>query len=194
MVESDLTAEYWSSRYQEQNDGWDIGQVSPPLRAYFDQLEDPTHKILIPGCGRGYEGIYLINKGFHNVYFVDFSAVPLRFIKNQVSNLPEDQLIQSDFFELDGQYDLIIEQTLFCAIDPALRSQYASKVYDLLRPGGKLVGLLFNRDFEGGPPFGGNEHEYRSYFEPLFSSVMMSPCYNSLPPRMGAELFVKLIR
>jgi hypothetical protein len=61
-----------------------------------------------------------------------------------------------------------------------------------LKPEGKLVGLLFNRSFEGGPPFGGSKEEYETYFHPYFSSIKMDECHNSIEPRMGTELFIQL--
>ncbi|MCS7037470.1 MAG: SAM-dependent methyltransferase, partial [Saprospiraceae bacterium] len=55
-----------------------------------------------------------------------------------------------------------------------------------------LAGVLFDRDFEGGPPFGGHAEEYRALFEPLFRIHTLEPCYNSIPPRAGAEVFIIL--
>lgn len=67
-------------------------------------------------------------------------------------------------------------------------------MYQLLKPGGKLVGVLFNRSFEGGPPFGGSKSEYLSLFQNQFTVTSMEECYNSIAPRKNAELFVKLIK
>ncbi|MFT7344682.1 MAG: hypothetical protein ACI9XP_001269, partial [Lentimonas sp.] len=58
-MENNLDEFYWSERYKNLNTQWDIGRVSPPLRAYFDQLTDKSARILIPGCGRAYEAEYL---------------------------------------------------------------------------------------------------------------------------------------
>jgi methyl halide transferase len=88
---------------------------------------------------------------------------------------------------------LIIEQTFFCAILPAERKKYVKKVYDLLNPGGKLVGLLFNHDFGNDfPPYGGNEAEYKNYFEPFFKIIHFSTAVNSIKPRAGKEFFINL--
>ncbi|RYF89397.1 MAG: SAM-dependent methyltransferase, partial [Chitinophagaceae bacterium] len=97
--------------------------------------------------------------------------------------------ICGDFFELHEQFDLIIEQTFFCALSPALRVAYVSHMYKLLKEEGKLAGLLFNRSFDGGPPFGGSKEEYVKLFSPLFEIVTMEACYNSIAPRAGSELF-----
>lgn len=191
---SELSKEFWSKRYSDNKTGWDLGEVSPPIKAYFEQVEDRSIKILIPGCGNAYEAEYLFNSGFKNVNVIDLAAAPLQNLRGRVELFPEDQTHQGNFFDHEGAYDLIVEQTMFCAIDPTLRQAYADKVYDLLVPGGKLIGLLFNRDFEGGPPFGGSVEEYLGYFKTKFSKVDITPCYNSYPPRQGAEVFINLVK
>lgn len=91
----------------------------------------------------------------------------------------------------DGQYDLILEQTFFCALDPLLRTQYVQKVNALLKPNGKLVGVLFNRNFEtNGPPFGGTEEEYKTLFSKDFHLHTLTLCYKSFTKRAGTELFI----
>lgn len=189
-----LSADYWSERYKDGQIGWDLGMPSPPIEHYAEQLTNKKLTILIPGCGSGYEGEYLFRKGFTHVHLLDFSPEPLVAFKNRVPEFPEIQLHVGDFFEHHGLYDLIIEQTLFCAIDPTLRRAYAEKAASLLKPGGKLVGVLFNRDFEGGPPFGGSVEEYLTYFEDHFSTVSIEPCYNSIAPRSASEVFIKMIK
>lgn len=185
----ELNPDYWTQRYQENQTGWDLGQVSPPLQAYFDQLENKNLRILIPGCGRGYEGIYLLEKGFQNVFLADYSEAALGEIKRICPHYPQNQLHCVNFFDLQGHYDLIIEQTMFCAIDPSLRLAYVQKAADLLIENGKIVGVLFNRDFEGGPPFGGSKEEYWTLFEKYFEIITMEECHNSIQPRLGHEVF-----
>ncbi len=188
----ELSANYWNKRYVNSENGWDLGAISLPIKEYIDQLTDTSISILIPGCGNGYEGEYLIEKGFQNVYLLDFAEEPLLNFKNNNPNFPVENLINEDFFKHQGNYDLIIEQTLFCAIDPKLRMNYAKKISELLTPKGKLIGLLFNREFQSGPPFGGSKNEYLSYFNPYFKYVKMEDCYNSIEPRKGTELFITI--
>lgn len=189
---SELNSSYWSERYQKNETGWDLGQVSPPLKEYFDQILNKDLKILIPGCGRGYEGIYLWDKGFRNVFFADFSQEAINSIKEKRPEIPSSQLICDDFFKIENTFDLIIEQTMFCAIDPSLRKEYVKKVRSLLQQDGKLIGLLFNRNFEGGPPFGGSKSEYENLFSTELKIEIMEDSYNSIAPRLGSELFIKM--
>ena len=183
----------WEKRYLEKNTGWDIGYPSDPLKVYFDQLTDKSIKILIAGCGNAHEAAYLFKKGFHNIFLLDVAPTPLRHFAEKHPNFPKEHLIQENFFEHEGQYDLMVEQTFFCAIPPTQRATYAKKAASLLKQDGKLVGLLFdislNKDH---PPYGGSKEEYLSYFKPYFHIKTFETAYNSIPPRAGNELFINL--
>ena len=187
-----MSKEFWESRWENKLTGWDLGQLSPPLKNYIDQLKEKDLKILIPGCGNAYEAEYLFEKGFKNVFIVEISQKAIDSFTTRYPLFPTAHIFHSDFFEHKGNYDLIFEQTFFCAIDPSLRDQYVKKMHDLLQPKGKLVGVMFNRDFAGGPPFGGDTLEYKSRFQPLFEIKTMQDCYNSISARLGSEVFVIL--
>lgn len=186
----DLSANFWDNRYQSNDIGWDLGTISPPLKAYFDQLTNLDLKILIPGGGNSYEAEYLFDKGFKNVYVVDLSQTALDNLKNRVPDFPSSNLILNNFFDLDQTFDLIIEQTFFCAINPSLRADYAKKASDILNVNGKVAGLLFDAVLNTThPPFGGSKTEYLGYFTPYFDIKIMDASYNSIKPRAGRELF-----
>ena len=190
---TELTNSYWDKRYKTKDIGWDIGYPSTPLVEYFNQLENPHLEFLIPGSGHSYEAEYLWELGFDHVHALDYSETAFEGFKKRCPDFPEDQLHVCDFFEHQGQYDLIVEQTFFCALDPSLRRDYATKVKSLLKPGGKVVGVLFDGPMrENEPPYGGNALEYLGYFQPHFEQIYMKPCYNSIPPRAGRELFIIL--
>ncbi|MCS7020029.1 MAG: methyltransferase domain-containing protein [Cytophagales bacterium] len=192
-----LDKAYWSHRYRTGETGWDIGSISTPLKAYIDQLPESAKnsRILIPGAGNAYEAEYLWEKGFSHVFVVDIAAEPLQNFQNRIPHFPPNQLIEADFFDLSESFDLVIEQTFFCALHPQLRPNYARQMHQLLVPGGKLVGVLFDAPMNNDrPPFGGSAKEYRRYFDPYFRYKHFSPCYNSIPPRQGSELFICLER
>lgn len=193
-MEPTLDDIYWNDRYQAKSTGWDIGDVSTPLKEYIDQLTDKNISILIPGCGNAYEAAYLLEKGFTNIHLLDISPLLVENLKRKFKLIAGDKLhfICDDFFNISGQYDLVIEQTFFCALNPNLRKKYVEKMHEILAPGGKLAGVLFNRDFIGGPPFGGNSNEYQQLFSSKFQLKTMEPCYNSIEPRAGSEVFIIL--
>lgn len=191
----DLSSNAWENRYLKNDIGWDLGEVSTPLKEYFNQLENKEIKILIPGGGNSYEAEYLFKNGFKNVFVVDFSKSAIENIQKRISNFPSSQLIHGDFFELENSFDLIIEQTFFCAINPNLRAAYIVKMHQLLKSKGKLVGLMFNVPLnKDKPPFGGNKEDYLVSFKLLFNIEKMQACYNSFGNRKGRELFVKMLK
>ncbi len=182
---------YWTEKYHRKETGWDMGLVSPPIRDYVNQLDSKELAILIPGAGNAYEAEYLHDAGFSNVDVLDISQAPLENLLERVPHFPGERLIQSDFFKWEKQYDLILEQTFFCALDPSQRKDYAQKVHELLKPGGRLAGLLFDFPLtESGPPFGGSREEYLQTFEDRFEIKVLEPCHNSIKPRLGRELFI----
>ena len=167
-------------------------QVSPPLKAYIDGLTNKDLKILIPGCGNAYEAEYLLNKGFRNVTLIDLSKVITERLKEKYLD-KTITIINQDFFEHNGKYDLILEQTFFCALHPSLRERYVEKCFDLLHEGGKLAGVLFNKRFsDTEPPFIASDEDYRNLFGEKFTSVTFENCNNSIAPRLGYELFFEL--
>jgi len=191
----DLSEVFWDNRYCSQNIGWDLGEISTPLKKYFDQLTDRDLKILIPGGGNSYEAEYLHKLGFTNVYVVDLSKTALNNIQKRIPTFPKDHLIHKNFFDLDLTFDLVIEQTFFCALNPNLRPKYAKKMAEVIKQGGKLVGVMFKVPLNSDhPPFGGNKIEYLNYFKPYFSIELMDDCYNSVESRSEKELFVKLVK
>ncbi len=188
-------SQFWENRWQHGQTGWDLGEISPPLKHYIDSLTDKNLQILIPGCGNAYEAAYLLASGFTRITLIDISPTLIESLQKLFSQEIAGGSLTTlcgDFFDHQQTYDLILEQTFFCALLPKQRTRYATHMFNLLKPNGKLVGLLFNRAFENGPPFGGNAAEYNSYFSPLFSTVQLEPCYNSAIPRMGSELFMIL--
>ncbi len=185
-----LNSEYWNNRYLNDETPWDAGEITTPLKEYIDQIEDKNLRILIPGAGNGHEFDYLIQKGFQQVFVVDFAELPLNHLKEKHPQIDDAHFINSDFFAISGTFDLILEQTFFCALSPNLRCQCVSKMKSLLTNGGKLAGLLFDFPLtESGPPFGGDLNEYKVLFEFDFELKTLEPSYNSIAPRKDKELF-----
>jgi SAM-dependent methyltransferase len=189
-----LDSNSWNQRYLSKNTGWDIGYVSTPLKEYFDQLKNKDLRILIPGCGNSHEAEYLFSLGFQNVYVLDFSKKAINNFSSRVPGFPKDNLLCEDFFNISGNYDLIIEQTFFCAINKSKRFEYVNKIHSLLNKNGRLVGLLFNGPMnDDHPPFGGSITEYKKLFSSLFDLKIIQSSKNSISSRNGKELFINFL-
>jgi SAM-dependent methyltransferase len=182
---------FWDNQYQANTTGWDLGTISPPIKSYIDTLKNKNIRILIPGSGNSYEAEYFLEQGFTNVTVIDIAPTLVENLKNKFKNNININIILGDFFEHQGEYDLIIEQTFFCALPPEMRSKYVSKMHQLLAKEGKITGLLFNRTFENGPPFGGSQKEYEMLFKNNFDFLKMEVSQNSVAPRAGFELWIE---
>ena len=190
--EKRLDQHYWETQYKTNATGWDLGEVSPPIKAYIDTLEDKNISVLIPGCGNTYEAEYLLQLGFTNVTVIDIAPTLVLNLQGKFKNYPNIKIVLGDFFEHKGQYDLVIEQTFFCALPPTMREKYVVEMHKILKDKGLLVGLLFNKTFEGGPPFGGSKAEYELLFNKHFDFLHIDICQNSIKPRANSELFIEL--
>lgn len=186
-----VNGNYWDRRWQAAETGWDIGYAAPAIIEHMQTVTDKNIKILIPGCGNAYEAEALMQAGFRDITLLDISETLVQQLKAKYAATSAISVILGDFFDHQEQYDLIIEQTFFCALNPALRQAYAVKAASLLKENGQITGVLFNRVFEQeGPPYGGTTDEYKNYFGTLFEIKKMEDCYNSIPPRKGSEVFI----
>ncbi|MBL0126642.1 MAG: SAM-dependent methyltransferase [Flavobacteriales bacterium] len=187
-----LDRNYWEGRYINEDASWDLGAPSTPLKEFLDQLTDKDLRILTPGGGRSWEAEYAHRIGFRNVFVIDLTDAPFKDLLARCPDFPQDHLITGDFFAHAAAYDVILEQTFFCALDPTLRSAYVARMHQLLKPGGVLVGVLFNEALNTDqPPFGGSQAVYEPLFRKWFDDVSFDPCHNSIAPRAGRELWLR---
>lgn len=189
-----MQKEFWEDRWKTGETGWDMGTVSTPLKEYIDQLKNKELRILIPGCGNAYEGQYLHNLGFTNVSLIDISETAVHSFKTRCEGFPETHVYCDDFFKHHGKYDLVLEQTFYCAIPPEMRDAYVKKLSELIVSGGEYAGVLFNFPLDQGPPYGGDAEEYQNRFSKYFDVLVLEECRNSIPPRAGRELFIRARR
>lgn len=190
-----INKDFWDDRWKNQQTGWDIGYASPAIIDYMRGEENKNIKILIPGCGNAYEAKALIDLGFTNITLIDISPTLVETVQRKYKGIKQIHVKCEDFFELNEKYDLVIEQTFFCALDPILRREYVTKMTDVLTDSGKIIGLMFDVQFEKpGPPYGGSSAEYRKLFSDYFTISKMELSDHSIAPRKGTELFVELIK
>ena len=191
----ELGETFWNNQYNANTTNWDLGEVSPPLKEYIDQLTNKNLRILIPGCGNTYEAEYLLQQGFTDITVIDIAPALVAKLETKFAGNDNIKIVLGDFFNHKGEYDLILEQTFFCAINPPLRIGYVAQMKELLAANGRLAGVLFDREFEhAGPPFGGCKCQYTPLFEKDFIFTAFGPCFNSNVKRKGTELFINLIR
>lgn len=190
-----LGQEFWNDRWTHSETGWDVGYATDPIVEFMSKYQNKNDKILIPGCGNAYEADFLIKNKFKNIDLIDIAPKAVESLAIKFKGIDAINIFCQDFFQHEDKYDLMIEQTFFCALPPSLREAYVAKSASILKDGGQIIGVLFDREFEKqGPPFGGSKEEYFNLFEKFFEIKTMDRCYNSIPPRSGSEVFIQLMK
>jgi len=155
----------WNDRYVEGRTGWDLGAAPPALlreiRAAMDRHTERGGgrrlRVLVPGCGRGHDALAWARAGAE-VVGMDFARLA---VKDATALAEREGLpvryVEANVLELDAAFvaafDLVWEQTCFCAIPLESRRGYAIAMSEALDQEGELLGLFWNHGNEGGPPF-----------------------------------------
>lgn len=158
----------WDQRYERQDTPWDKGEPAPGLVDWLKKqsLELET-RVLVPGCGRGHDASAWGMKGFETTG-IDLSNLALEGARQSYEALPNLAFFPGNFLEDEPQepYDLIFEHTLYCAISPDRREDYAKALPRWLKPGGYFLAIHFIFPLsEEGPPFGASREEIINRFQ-----------------------------
>lgn len=163
---------------------FDVGTVSPTLAGELARMKAPRSglSVLVPGCGRAYDALALARHGFDAVVAVDLSQTACDAAQAEVAAFEDKEVASkvsiqcADFFELEGQYDLVWDCTFLCALDPSVRQQWAEKYTALLSRDGTLLTCVFPIcDKEGGPPYAMSVPLVRELLEPCgFKALRVS--------------------
>ncbi len=187
-------AGHWNFRYENcERPGWDLGGASPVLKSSIQQIKLNRSRILVLGCGFGHDAAWLSQQG-HSVTGVDFSAKALAQAQNLYGQSERLVWSQQDIFSLPesfrGQFDLVFDHTLYCAIDPQRRNELVRAWKFCLHEKGQVLGIFFCTHRPDGPPYGGSEWELRQRFKKEFRFLYWTRVKNSLAKRLGEELVV----
>ena len=196
----------WNHCYRVGETPWDKGAPAPPLLEWLDK---PGHRfdgeVLVPGCGFGHDVRAIAATGqAAQVWGLDISPAALAQA-NRWPKAGNETYVEGDLFDLlpewRGRFDWVFEHTCFCAIDPALRSDYVSAVAQALRSGGRLLAIFYLNPWKegeptppnGGPPFGVNTSELDALFAGHFDLLEEYIPTRAYPGREGREV-IRLFR
>jgi SAM-dependent methyltransferase len=178
--------EFWDTRYRDGVTPWDAGGVPPQLRQWL-KIAAPR-KVLIPGCGTGYEVRAFAQHG-HDVTAIEFSDAAIEAARRELGTLA-DRLKKADFFSFaTASFDLVYERAFMCALPRRMWPQWAAREADLVRPGGELAGFFYFDDNARGPPFGISAAALGELLSPRFELTedLPIPQEQSLPVFKGKE-------
>ena len=160
----------WTSRYEEDDTKWDLGRSPRELPRFIGPLP-PKQRVLVPGCGRGYE-IRDFHEAGHEVTALDYSPGAIAAAREQIGELA-GEIRCEDFFDCDlaaGSFDLCYERTFLCALAGELRAQYGPRIADLLKDDGCLVGVFhYGLPDDPEPPYPMTSDDREAILEPHFS-------------------------
>ncbi len=197
---------FWDERFRAGFMPWDAGGAAPAfLRWLQQQGSGRGRRVLVPGCGRGYEAAALDTAGF-DVLAIDYAAEAVAQARAVLGAPLADRVLrQADFFDpradwAAAPFDLVFERAFVAALPPALWPRWADRVAALLRPGGSLCGL-FVIDPEGarrgkGPPFATEMDALHRLLDADFQLTTQAavPAAESLPVFAGRERWLAWTR
>jgi len=178
--------EFWDVRYAADETPWDFHGVPAALKEFLKDSQ--LGRVLIPGCGAAYEVRAFRGAGW-KVTAIDFSPVAIERARSELGVLG-NCVVQGDFFTHDfgsQRFDVIYERTFLCALPPDLWPAYVKRMTQLLRQGGKLVGIFLYGKEHDPPPYPLSPEKADHLFNEKFSLVKTLPVSDSLPMFAGSE-------
>jgi SAM-dependent methyltransferase len=178
--------EFWEKRFRENFTPWDAGGVPAALERFLE-AEPRGRRVLVPGCGSGYEVRAFAEAG-HDVLAVDFAPAAVERAQKILGPLSE-RVRLADFFEADlgARFDLVYERAFLCSLPRALRPRYAQRAAELLGAQGRLAGFFFFEEGERGPPFGLKPAELELLLGGRFERTADTAVEDSIPIFSGKE-------
>jgi hypothetical protein len=160
--------QFWNKRWETGKIPWDLGGIPPALVSFLNQNRTPA-RVLIPGCGSGYE-VKAFHEAGHDATAIDFSAAAVSRAQEVLGPL-RDRVIQANFFKLDfgaRRFDLVYERGFLCSLPQARWPDYAEIIGGLLPAGGRLVGLFLYGNEPEPPPYPLTQETAAGLFGGLF--------------------------
>ena len=145
-------------------------------------------RVLVPGCGSGYEVKRFAEHG-DDVLGIDFSDAAIEAARRELGRFA-NRVRKADFFALaEEPFDLVYERTFLCALPRNRWDEWARRVPALVRGGGMLAGFFFFDDNERGPPFGISAARLHALLDGAFTLVEDEPvpAEQSVPVLRGKE-------
>lgn len=197
------TREFWEQRFAAGDTPWDRGASSPQLAAWISSGSLKPCRILVPGCGSGYEVADLALAGFE-VTGLDYASEAIARTHQKLKDAQVDAtLVQADAltWKPDRAFDAVYEQTCLCALYPDHWCKYADQLHRWLAPGGRLCALFLQWLRPGaaegaiqGPPYHCDINAMRALFPQSRWTWPKPPYPRTTHPHGLAELAVVLAR
>jgi len=187
MAQDSSRPDFWDTRFRQNVTPWDAGRVPAALERFVAR-NTGRGRILVPGCGTGYEVRELARTGF-DVTAIDFSEAAVEAARRELG--PLAHLVRlADFFSLERDtppFDAIYERAFLCALPRREWDKWAACAAELVRPNGLLFGFFFFDTSAKGPPFGITAEQLDALLAPDFERIEDEPVEDSVPAFAASE-------
>ena len=200
--------DFWEQRFARGDTPWDRGAPGPQLQKWIDDgVIAAGQRVLVPGCGAGHDVVALAQARF-DVTGVDYAAGALDLARAALRRAGDEamrctQLVEADVttWQPAQHFDVVYEQTCWCALHPDHWAAYAAQLARWLAPGGRLLLLAMQAPRPGaaegrveGPPYHLDIHAVRALL-PGRDWDWPAPPYARVPHPVGiGELAIALRR
>lgn len=196
--------QFWQQRFERGETPWDRGGAGPQIAAWLGSgMLGPGMRVLVPGCGSGHDVLALAQAGCE-VTALDYAPAALALTARRLRETGATAtLVQADalHWQAPQPFDVVYEQTCWCALHPDRWSAYARQLQDWVRSAGHLLLLAMQCRRDGaadgrveGPPYHMDVHAVRA-LAPETAWHWPAPPYARVPhPRGWYELAIALQR
>src|SRR5262245_2983542 len=138
------TTQFWQEQFEQGHTPWDRAGVNPQLEDWLASGALSPCRILVPGCGSGYEVVALAQLGF-DVTGLDYAPAAITRARKALDAAGAAALlVEADvlIWQPDRPFDAIYEQTCLCALHPDDWRAYADRLWYSLRAQARLFALF----------------------------------------------------
>ncbi len=142
---------FWNERYRSYRLAWDAGGVPRDAAQFI--AETRPGRVLLPGCGCGYELAAFADADWEAVG-VEFSPAAVDVARQKIGRHAE-RIISGDFYAVSfaQPFDVVYERAFLCAVPPDSWEGYIGRVCEALRRGGIFAGYFYYGHDQEPPPY-----------------------------------------
>ncbi len=188
------TRAFWQERFETKTTPWDRGEPGPQLIAWLGNAIEPGQRIVVPGCGSGWDVAELAQFGA-KVTAIDYAPAAVERTRALLhAHGLSAEVIDADVLRWSPPQpvDAVYEQTCLCALHPDQWIAYADQLHRWLKPNGKLLAMFMQKPrpegaqgFIVGPPYHCDINAMGALF-PSDRWEWPSPPYPGSPHAIGA--------
>lgn len=179
-----MEANFWHSRWEENNIGFHLLQPNPKLVQYFKQLNlKENDRVLVPLCGKTIDIAWLLAQGMRVMglelsplaieqLFAELKVTPVKQVQGKLTHysVPQLDIFVGDIFDLNremlGHVDAIYDRAAIVALPDDLRARYAAHLIQIAPKANQLlISYEYDQSLIGGPPFSVTPKHIQTYYQ-----------------------------